>query len=134
MSFIKWNDEEATKVNEVDSQHKTIIALINDLHKLLPSNQKERKSKKLYELLTVLETHFTTEEKLMKEFKFENTFSHIQEHNKMRNKLIKYKNDFNSDQVDLNLEFLISVKNWFHNHNKINDIKMGKFLNSAGVY
>lgn len=133
MSFISWKDNEATKVSEVDSQHQDIILLINQLHELLPSDEKETKSKKLYELLTVLDNHFSTEEKLMKENKFENTFSHVQEHEKMRKKLIKYKNDFNSDKVDLNLEFLLSVKNWFHNHNKINDIKMGKFLNSIGI-
>ena len=133
MSFINWNDDEATLVSDVDEQHKEIIDLINDLHNLLPSDDKETKSEKLYQLLTVLDNHFNTEEKYMKDYKFTNTFSHTQEHNKMRDKLIRYKNDFNSDKVDLNLEFLVNVKTWFHNHNLINDIKLGKFLNSVGI-
>lgn len=133
MSFVNWRDEETAFVTEIDDQHKNIISLINDLHSLLPSDEKEKKSKKIYELLTVLEHHFKTEEKLMKEYKFENTFSHTQEHNKLISKMIKYKNDFNSDKIDLNLDFLMSVKSWFHNHNKINDIKLGKFLSENGV-
>lgn len=133
MSFIDWKDDETTFVSEVDSQHKQIIILINELHKLLPSDDKKQKAEKLYELLSFLDHHFTTEENLMKEHKFQNSFSHTQEHNKMRNKMIKYKNDFNSDKVDLNLEFLLNIKSWFHNHNLINDIKMGKFLNSVGI-
>lgn len=133
MSFIILKNEEATKVTKIDAQHEAIVSIINDLHELLPSEEKEQKSEKLNELLTVLKDHFATEENLMKEFRFENTFSHTQEHNKLIDKLIKYKNDFNADKIDLNLEFLISIKNWFHNHNKINDIKLGKFLNSLGV-
>ncbi len=133
MPFIEWDNSELLEIKILDKQHIEMISILNKLHQLLPGNARNKKRILIDSLITKIHEHFNTEENFMREYRFLNFISHKLEHDRVKNKLNKFKEDFESQITDINLEFLKSMKVWFFNHNKLNDKKMAAFLKENGV-
>lgn len=133
MPFINWTETDKVNVNSIDEQHRIIIENINSMHQMMISDDQEKKLETIDSFIHALIKHFTDEENLMKENKFVNYFSHKLEHDRMKEKVNGFRKKFLAGDEDINLEYLNSLKKWFFNHNELNDIKMGKYLNSIGI-
>ncbi len=97
-----WQDCYAIGDKEVDEQHKDFFALVE---KLLTSGSKEYLIANLNSLYQHVETHFCTEEALMKEVEFYGYKGHQKEHAAMLEKLEAIKKKINNsgwDGVDMN--------------------------------
>lgn len=134
MTYLEITDDDKINVEKIDNQHQKMIDILNDMHKYLLSNNKTLKLELFKSFLQVLNEHFTTEEFLMSEQKFVNYFSHKQEHERMLKKMQDFYKELRNNENEINLELLKSIKVWFFNHNKLNDIKMGLYLNSKGIF
>lgn len=132
--FIKLSEDDKIEIEIVDRQHQEMIDLINQLHETMISGSQETKIDLFDKFFLVLANHFVNEEELMSEYKFINYYSHKQEHNRMLEKMKIFRSELHKGVTDINLELLKSIRQWFFNHNKLNDSKMGVFLKDQGVY
>lgn len=133
MSFINFSDTEKVFVSVIDSQHKTLVETINKIHSSKMKNDKESIINNLNVLIENIETHFETEERLMKEFHYPGYISHKLEHDRFYNQIIISADKFNKGEIDFSIDQLDSLKRWFFNHLDLNDKKCGAFLRSKGI-
>ncbi len=136
MSTANWKDEYTVNVNEIDSQHKKMINLVNNIQLSVVSHKNKDNDLKLllYELLEYTRINFSTEENLMKKHAYPKFKKHHKEHKsllKQIKQLIKVLEKgkhltFYSD-YDISSDLAII-------HMKDHDKKLADFLNSKNIY
>ena len=126
MSFIEWSEDENVDIKIIDDQHKNIVSLLNELHEFLGSNRTFLEKNLVERMLKNLREHFDTEERLMKESKFQYFYSHKMEHDRFYSKIEDFYDDLLKGEKKVTLELLNSIKIWLFNHLEINDRKCGK--------
>ncbi len=128
MDFIMFENKHVLGIEEIDNQHKKIYETVNKLFNIQNSGKKE--IIKTFEiLLKEFETHFETEESLMKKNKVVEFISHKLEHQRALQKYSDYLKTLKKANSKLDLEILKSMKNWLENHFEKKDIKLKQFSN-----
>lgn len=119
---ILWVDKLSVSNDQVDSDHKTLISIINQIEKAIENKTDIPLLKKsLNELEDYTHEHFRREESLMKSISYPHFYRHFKEHRKLVNKLEKIKRNL-FDKIDNNLEIdnpdsLIDLlRNWLLDH------------------
>ncbi len=133
MSYIDFSTGEHVNVVVIDEQHENIADIINDIYNSLQKKDIALLKILLNKFIEQVETHFETEEKLMKEKNFEGYFSHKLEHDRFYNQLVQTVDKFKKSDEAIDIEKMASFKRWFFNHIEIKDKKCGEFLNSIGI-
>ena len=125
MELLKWDDARmGMGINVIDSQHKKLVAIINDLAKAIDTNEDKEKLFIIVErLLEYTEYHFKTEEEYFAKFDFENVGLHISEHKYFIEHFKAIKKGLESDAkardksvIKLSSEILEYLVDWFINH------------------
>lgn len=117
MSFISWEEKYSVNNREIDSQHKTIIRLINEVMKnAIENKQAGCIERVLYELVKYTAYHFSYEEKMMVKCGYPGAKLHISQHNhlieELKNFMIR-----NSTQADLPAKDLMNfLSDWLKSH------------------
>jgi hemerythrin len=117
MELISWKNSLSVGVVEIDDQHKKLVALINKLFDAMSQGKsKEIMQAVLAELSNYVITHFATEEKLMKQFGYEDYENHKKEHKYFIDSLNEFKIKFSAGNVAISLELLNFLKDWLLKH------------------
>jgi hemerythrin len=134
MALIEWTDNLSVGIEEIDSQHKRLIGLINELHAAMM----ERRSKDALGVIigglkdyTV--THFSTEEMYFDKFKYQNSLSHKKEHQGFVDKVNEYKTGFEKGKIMLSVEIMDYLKNWLVAHIQKIDTAYAPFFREKGL-
>ncbi len=133
MTFLHWNTSHATGISIVDKQHDQIAEKINQLYKLIGTNEHSQIVEVLKELNKLMDEHFSTENALMKEHKVFNYFSHKAQHDRLSRILDDNLDDIIQKEKDLTPQYLILLRDWTINHLKFHDKPMADDLKSKGV-
>ena len=124
MAFYEWQEKMSVGIQEMDDQHKKLIAIINHLHEAMVLGQgKAEVGKILDEMLEYTKFHFTAEEKLMEKYNYLGLSAQKIEHNAFIKKTQTFQTDFNSGKLALSLEISTFLKDWLNNHIMVNDKK-----------
>jgi hemerythrin len=92
MPLLTWNESYSVNVRELDTQHKKLIDLINDLHDGMKQGKgKEISGKVLNELVTYTGFHFKSEEKLFEKHGFPDTTKHKRQHDELVDQVMTFK-------------------------------------------
>ena len=135
MPLMTWNNDLSVNIKEIDSQHKKLVDLINELHdEMMAYKGKDVLGKVLSELLSYTKTHFFTEEKIMNSNGYPAYLTHKQEHDKLTKKVAELKNDFDAGKIVLGTEVMKFLKDWLTNHIMKSDKAYTPFLNSKGIF
>jgi hemerythrin-like metal-binding protein len=119
---LYWREEFSVGIIEIDSQHKHLLCLYNNLVDAVYTGQSTRSlGNCLDELLQYVVTHFTTEEQYMKKYGYPHYEIHKKEHDDLREKTYHIHLDFTRGQPVLNIEVLDFLKKWLANHVLISD-------------
>lgn len=133
MAFIKWKAEYSVKVKEIDEQHKEVVETINKAHEAVnDSADLEEIKQVLNDLVGLVRTHFSTEEKYFEEFNYEETDEHVEEHIKLTEKVLEFYNRFEAGE-DIIKELLDFLKEWLEDHLITMDQKYVKCFQEHGL-
>lgn len=134
MAFFVWNDSYSVGVKELDSQHKVLVDLLNELFEAMQANKsKEILGGTLNKLVNYTRTHFATEERYMTQYNYPELIAQKREHLVFTDQILNFKNDFDSGKVSLTVQLTSFLKNWLVQHISGSDKKYGPFLNEKGV-
>jgi hemerythrin-like metal-binding protein len=134
MALITWSNALSTGISEQDNQHKKLIDLINQLNEAMQSGKgTEVMGKVLSELVNYTVYHFSFEEKLMDQHKYEDTAAHKAEHAKFVQTAGDFKKKFDSGTAVVSVELMNFLRDWLTNHIMKTDKKMGQSLVKLGV-
>ncbi|MCG8696457.1 MAG: bacteriohemerythrin [Bacteroidales bacterium] len=134
MSFFYWKDDYNTGIDIMDEQHKKLVLLLDELYTSIQSGKGHQV---LFDILIGLSEysidHFTTEEKLMREYGFKDIQKHSVEHQKLINDLNDFNNKYISGNTSLPVQLTDYLKDWLTNHILKTDMVLAEFLISKGV-
>lgn len=128
MTFINWNEDTLVNFEKIDSQHKEMVDVVNELYDKLEELTSKQIIEMMHGLLEDLKFHFFTEEDYMKKYKFHGYISHKLEHDRFIKNFAEFIIKLENDEKEFDTEFLNSFRNWFLNHLELNDKKLGKFM------
>jgi len=131
MAFFEWTDELSVGVEQMDLQHKKLIAIINEFHNAVSIDKSKDQSavKKAVESLSdYVRTHFDDEEALMQKHNFPKLDFHIQIHERLAQKVNEYATKLQTGQKVMNLDMAIFLKGWLEDHIGQTDKMYGDFI------
>lgn len=134
MALITWNNALSTGISEQDAQHKKLIDLINQLNEAMQAGKgNDAMGKVLTELVNYTVYHFGYEEKLMAQYKYEDTPAHKAEHVKLVQSVGDFKKKFDSGSAAVSVEIMNFLRDWLTNHIMKTDKKLGQALTKLGA-
>jgi hemerythrin len=114
---IPWKSKYDLKINSIDSQHKKLVDLMNELNNaMLNGKSKDVISKILDGLVDYTVFHFDFEEKLLENNKYEDIVNHKKIHVNFVNTIKEFKNDFESGNKEMSKEVMDFLKKWLIDH------------------
>ncbi|EMJ89187.1 bacteriohemerythrin [Leptospira meyeri] len=94
----KWDSKYETNISEIDSQHKKLFRLINNIETVYDENKEHlsTKSKILVDAVSELEdytlSHFLIEERVMELNQYPELEAHKKQHDRFTDKILELKN------------------------------------------
>jgi len=121
--WVRWNKKLEFGIPRIDSQHRKLVAMCNELHEALMNRQKRSKDEWLVTVGDVLrqavnyaQTHFTDEEKLMKACKFAGYEAHKQRHKEFVQTITQVLIGFDEMTLTLGFDFADYLRDWILSH------------------
>ncbi|MCW7491915.1 bacteriohemerythrin [Leptospira sp. 2 VSF19] len=126
----QWDSKYETNISEIDSQHKKLFRLINNIETVYDENKEHlsAKSKILVDAVSELEdytlSHFLIEERVMELNQYPELEAHKKQHDRFTDKILELKNRLTtgnllSNDEELNQFFgdlLKFLRAWLTNH------------------
>ena len=135
MPVLVWSEEYSINVAEIDEQHKTLLEHVNRLHEGVKDQiDREDLRQLVLDLVEYTRFHFSSEEKLMKQYGMEKVKKHLKEHRALLKHLNHIVDAITEGKRPAFYSGYDVSNDWFLAHILGHDKKMGKFLNSKGVY
>ncbi len=131
---MDWNDELSIGIEEIDAQHKVLIALVNRLNDAIL----ERKGSAvtadiLAELAQYTKTHFIVEESLMRILGYPDYDDHKQNHENLIQEILNLQEMVGLGKKSINYELLHFLRKWLTHHIMKSDKKLGTYLIKKGI-
>jgi hemerythrin-like metal-binding protein len=124
---INWNNSYSVEVQEIDSQHKTLVDLINELCVAIEQKRSNSATSKVIEQLThYTKTHFKWEEEYMERVGHMDLASHKAQHKKFVDRISEFEQAFKTGKATLTFEIIEFLKDWLIKHIMVSDKKYMK--------
>lgn len=132
--LMTWDDALSVGVQEIDTQHKRLIGLLNDLHQAKAAGKGDATLKGvLRELVDYTHTHFAYEEKLFKDHGYPGAEGHEQAHIALKAQVVAFGEAFESGKASLSADLFMFLRNWLNGHIRGTDRRYTTFFQSRGV-
>jgi hemerythrin len=130
--MFTWIDDYSMQIDEVDAQHKQLIAYLNQLFDQTSFQHNKDKIKLILDdLLVFTDNHFATERCYMEKYKYPDIVNHTKEHSILKEKLVTIEDRLNTSNFNLALEILLFIKQWLVIHLTDTDQKFYKYLKNT---
>ena len=122
--MITWSEKYSVKNNLIDSQHKKLILLVNQLHTAMKEGKgRDALQTVLDELVSYTQEHFKDEEAMMVRGKFPGYNLHKIEHENLTKKAASLQEQYRSGKTPLTLDVMTFLSDWLVNHIEGSDKK-----------
>jgi hemerythrin len=129
MAFMDWSDTFSVGVELFDTQHKRLIALVNELHDGMRAKKgKEAVDKVLDGLVEYTKTHFAAEEAAFKANRYPEAEAHAKEHADLIAKVSELHEKHHKGSLFVSVEVLDFLAAWLKNHIMSTDKRYGPYL------
>lgn len=126
---IKWRKEFNIDVEIIDSQHQTLVNMINELG---TAREEGRVADVLKDILVSIvdytNFHFAAEEEHMKGKNYPLLSTHKAQHKILINQVVKILKDYKSGKTNISDDLLKVLQNWLIKHILDHDHQYGNFL------
>lgn len=134
MQTINWSDEFSVGVEEMDTQHKKLLAMIN---RLIEEQHTLTDPKTIAELLTGMvdyaEEHFRAEEYLMAEYDYDRKASQESQHKAFVDKTVSFLSASDIGPNILSNALLDYLGSWLVGHILTEDMQYKEFFRKKGL-
>jgi len=132
--LIVWSEALNVGVAVINTQHKNIVSLVNQLNNLVKENKSaDAKENMLDKIIADVPEHFATEEKLMKQTSYSKLLDNQQLHSDFTQKCVELQLKVKAGKTEINTEVITFLKDWLTNHVSGPDKEMGTYLVSKGI-
>jgi hemerythrin-like metal-binding protein len=134
MPLITWGKKLEVGIGIIDSQHRRLVDLINQLDKATEEGRgNEVVGETLKGLIDYTHTHFRTEEDLLKEHDYEDYDLHRREHRIFTDQIEIYRDRLNAGSLRISSNVMGYMRGWLLTHIGSSDRAYIRTLKDAGV-
>ena len=134
MPLITWSPRLDTGLAIIDSQHKRLVDIINQLHDALEAGRSSEVMGAIFdELIAYTETHFGIEEKLMEAHGYEDLENHRRTHRAFTEQIKMDRYNFSVGAWTYEERLKDFLRGWLVNHIAASDQAYVPTLKEAGV-
>ena len=135
MPLMTCTEEMSVKVKVLDEDHKTLIAMLNDLNDGIEANRARAALESVIEKLSnYTRIHFAREERMFAQTGYIDGPAHKAEHTLLARRVMNLQARFESGQSrELGMETMAFLKSWLTDHIMGSDQKYGSHLNAKGI-
>jgi len=127
--FMHWSESLEIGDPVVDSEHRYLVQLINNLHEQFEAGQEGTSLAKLFtHLAKYVRVHFGNEETLMKAISFPGLAEHRVKHKELVDQTMELSEQYMEGEGCITEETVEFLKNWLLNHIAGSDMKIKEFL------
>ncbi len=131
--MITWSRSFSVGVSQMDSEHQRLVDIINNLYAAMRSGRsKDAIGSILNELVDYTKTHFSHEERLMKESGFSGYDEQKRAHEELLSQALEIQGKYRTGTA-IGQEVMTFLKNWLVNHIQGMDKKYGPVMNKKGI-
>lgn len=132
MAYIEWSDQLSINNFSVDTEHKNLVNIINNLHEAMGKGEGHKVVGRILEKLVLYtKTHFKNEEKLMEKSGYPGLAVHRTEHQKFVEEIQTLQENFKKGSITITINLLNYLKDWLVDHIQGSDKKFGEMLSAA---
>jgi hemerythrin len=129
MSLIDWRDEFSVGVPDVDHEHRQLIALINELYaNMSREDRKYGVEDFLGEIYSQISAHFALEEKIMRQYRYDQYEDHKQDHERLLDELRDMMDEYEENASFSDAVLAEALRSWFTEHFKTRDARLHSHL------
>jgi len=130
MELIKWSRNYSLGVEEIDSQHKHLVEVIN---KFISAKNEDKTLEVFKEILSEVvdytKYHFETEENHMALHKYPALQEHKAQHKILVKQIVHILEELKFGKIEVGDELFMILKNWLIRHVLDHDLNYGHYLN-----
>lgn len=131
---MQWNPSYSVGVASMDEQHKTWIALLNELDEAMKQGKGQDKLGALFGKITeYIGTHLASEEDLCAQHAYPDTQLHKVIHARYAQSVRRLHEEFKSGKTLMSIKVMDAMRAWLVEHIMKEDKKYGVFMNNKGV-
>ncbi len=131
--FFKWSPDYSVNIKTIDDQHKVLVDILNCLFVAVGKREGDKAIAGILEaLMGYTQKHFTLEENLMRQAKYPELESHMEEHRKLIKELDILTKKYMLEDKPIYFEMLKFLKTWLRAHIQGVDKKYSTTLREAG--
>jgi len=117
MGMFTWNDGYLLGVPIIDSEHRKLFALADEVNESVIHGDNTRTQKELLtRFLNALVLHFEHEEGLMNHYQYPDIEDHADEHSTFSAQMMRLKRQLEAGAITLPLDSMQTVRHWFDRH------------------
>ncbi|MEN3112667.1 bacteriohemerythrin [Uliginosibacterium paludis] len=130
--LFTWNDSYKVGVEEIDSQHKELVRLLNELHVSIREHHGSATSREiLNQLVDYTRTHFMVEESLMRVSAYPEMQAHKHQHETLIEQVRALQEKLDSGVASISFELLHFLKRWLMHHINGDDKQFGAYFQQS---
>ena len=134
MGSFEWKDEYSVGIASIDLQHKRLVNYISDLFDAMQAGQGSKVLGTILDgLVSYTRTHFTSEEKLLREHGYTGLDAQLKSHADFVAKIEDMQKQYKSGKISMALSVANFLKDWLVKHIMGLDKSYSDFLKSKGV-
>lgn len=131
--FFKWSSEYSVNIKTIDDQHQELVNILNRLFVAVSKREGNNVIGSILDsLMDYTQTHFTLEERLMKEANYQDFEQHKLEHQKLIEQLDQLSKKYMLEDKPIYFEMLTFLRTWLKEHIMGRDTKYSAALQKAG--
>ncbi|OIQ50981.1 Methyl-accepting chemotaxis protein I [Pseudodesulfovibrio hydrargyri] len=132
--LVIWDDSFVLGIEKIDSQHHTLVDMVNNLyHAMQEGRGRDYLGELLEQLKNYTVTHFGTEEEYFRQVGYKGAESHEKIHKELVQTVLDFEAKFKSGEATVTRELMTFLRDWLQNHIKKIDKSYVKTLNEAGI-
>jgi hemerythrin len=130
MDLMQWDEGMSVGVEELDDQHKTLIALINQTYEAIQTHDETKLAALVDKMAAYGQEHFATEEKYMRENEFPDLEAHKFQHAKFKTSVEDFRKKLYG-RVNLS-QIFVFLSRWLAAHIMDDDMKYTAYMAARG--
>lgn len=132
--MFEWDESYCVKVHLLDSQHKRLFAVLQELQDaMIAGHGKQAAGRLLERLIDYTVNHFATEKALLEKCKFPGLAAQRSQHHDLTQPVLALKKEFDTGVGNVTPQLMSFLQDWLKNHIKKMDQGYSDFLNAHGV-
>lgn len=134
MAVIEWNDSLKVGIGVIDSEHKQLVNLTNDLNDAMKSGKAKAVMQEIIaSLAQYTVTHFAEEERYFDKYAYPEKTAHKKQHAEFVAKVSGFQKDLADEKVALSIDVVHFLADWLKSHICGEDKKYAPFLIGHGL-